>query len=78
MNQPYNIFIEGIPGSGKSTLLDALARHFTDYRVFREGDISPVELAWCAYMTETEYRQALSDLADLRDGPALFRMLPGL
>jgi len=39
MNQPYNIFIEGIPGSGKSTLLDALARHFTDYRVFREGDI---------------------------------------
>ena len=67
MNQPYNIFIEGIPGSGKSTLLDALARHFTDYRVFREGDISPVELAWCAYMTETEYRQALSDLADLRD-----------
>ena len=65
MNQPYNIFIEGIPGSGKSTLLDALARHFTDYRVFREGDISPVELAWCAYMTETEYRQALSDLADL-------------
>ena len=67
MNQPYNIFIEGIPGSGKSTLLDALARHFTNYRVFREGDISPVELAWCAYMTETEYRQALSDLADLRD-----------
>lgn len=56
MTKPYNIFIEGIPGSGKSTLLDTLSRHFTDYRVYREGDISPVELAWCAYMSEDAYR----------------------
>ena len=66
MTKPYNIFIEGIPGSGKSTLLDTLSRHFTDYRVYREGDISPVELAWCAYMSEDAYRQSLLDLADMR------------
>ena len=42
MTKSYNIFIEGIPGSGKSTLLDTLSRHFTDYRVYREGDISPL------------------------------------
>lgn len=65
MDKQYNIFIEGIPGSGKSTLLDALARNFTDFRVFREGDISPVELAWCSYMSKEEYRLALLDLGDM-------------
>ncbi len=52
-----NIFIEGIQGAGKSTLLNQLQRQMPDYRAYREGDISPVELAWCSYMTEKEYRK---------------------
>lgn len=54
-----NIFIEGLQGTGKSTLLTALGRKLPDYKLYREGDISPVELAWCSYMTEAEYRAAL-------------------
>lgn len=66
MAEKFNIFIEGIPGSGKTTLLNALADHFTGYHAYREGDISPVELAWCAYMSEEEYRRSLSEFADMR------------
>ena len=53
----YNYFIEGIPGSGKTTLLNTMADNKTDYTVYREGDISPVELAWCAYMTKEQYEE---------------------
>ncbi|MCI8798355.1 hypothetical protein NSB25_24790 [Acetatifactor muris] len=54
----YNIFIEGIQGTGKSTLLQAIAEKRPDMHVCREGDYSPVELAWCSWMTEEEYRAA--------------------
>ena len=54
-----NFFIEGIPGSGKSTLLNKYAMAHPECQVYREGDYNPVELAWCAYMTEEEYRAAL-------------------
>lgn len=53
-----NIFIEGIQGLGKSTLLQAIAEKRPDLHVCREGDYSPVELAWCTWMTEAEYRAA--------------------
>lgn len=55
-----NIFIEGIQGLGKSTLLQAILEKKPELRVCREGDYSPVELAWCAWMTEEEYHRALS------------------
>lgn len=45
-----NIFIEGLPGSGKSTLLNRLAQEWPEYHPYREGDLSPAELAWCSYM----------------------------
>ena len=51
-----NIFIEGIQGAGKSTLLNNLHKHMPQYKVYYEGDISPVELAWCSYMTEEQYK----------------------
>lgn len=51
-----NIFIEGIQGAGKSTLLNNLHKHMPQYKVYYEGDISPVELAWCSYMTEKQYK----------------------
>lgn len=54
-----NIYIEGIPGSGKTTVLDRLGERLTGYRLYHEGDISPAELAWCAYMTKADYEEAL-------------------
>ena len=47
-----NYFVEGLQGSGKSTLLEKLARRYPACTVFREGDYSPVELAWCARVTK--------------------------
>lgn len=54
-----NVFIEGIPGSGKTTLLGELASRIDGCKAYREGDISPVELAWCSYMRADEYKAAL-------------------
>lgn len=54
-----NIFIEGLQGTGKTTLLNMLSKKYPDYRAFREGDLSPVELAWCSYMKEEDYQRIL-------------------
>ena len=62
-----NYFVEGIQGAGKSTLVSRLAGHFPEYRVFREGDYNPVELAWCAYMTEVQYDEVLARYEGLRE-----------
>lgn len=56
-----NYFIEGLQGTGKSTFVQRLSEYLNDYKVFREGDYSPVELAWCAYTTEEQYHQVLSE-----------------
>lgn len=61
-----NYFIEGIQGAGKSTLVGRLAGLLPDYRVYREGDYNPVELAWCAYMTEQQYESVLAKYDSLR------------
>ena len=61
-----NYFVEGVQGAGKSTLVGRLAGILPDYRVYREGDYNPVELAWCAYMTEAQYESVLSKYDSLR------------
>lgn len=55
-----NIFIEGIPGSGKSTFLKKLEKENRSYKAYFEGDMSPVELAWCAYLSSEEYNNLLN------------------
>ena len=59
-----NIFIEGVPGTGKSTLLSQIAQKHPQYQAYREGDLSPVELAWCSYMTKSEWEAALHRYPD--------------
>ena len=54
-----HIFIEGLQGSGKSTLLRNLSQKYPEFTAYYEGDISPVELAWCSYMTKEQYEEAL-------------------
>lgn len=61
-----NIFIEGIQGTGKSTLLQAIHESAPGFQVCREGDYSPVDLAWCTWMNEEEYRAALGRYPGLR------------
>lgn len=58
-----HIFIEGLQGSGKSTLLRNLSQKFPEYKAYYEGDISPVELAWCSYMSKEQYEEALRKYA---------------
>lgn len=55
-----NYFVEGLQGAGKSTMIGALSAKLPEYKVFREGDYSPVELAWCAYVTEAQYGEVLA------------------
>ena len=62
-----NYFVEGLQGSGKSTLVRQLSEHFPEYTAICEGDYSPVELAWCAYLTKEEYEEVLAKFPDLRE-----------
>ena len=52
-----NYFVEGLQGSGKSTLVQKIAEVKPGYAAVTEGDYSPVELAWCAYVDERKTRE---------------------
>ena len=62
-----NYFKEGLKGAGKSTLLQNLSEKLQDHSVFREGDYCPVELAWCAYVTDEQYQSILQTYPDLKE-----------
>lgn len=62
-----NIFVEGIQGSGKSTLVNNISKWNSKLHVCREGDYSPVDLAWCALMTEEEYEVILENYNSIQD-----------
>lgn len=64
-NFVLNYFIEGLQGAGKTTFVQRLSDKLKDYTVFREGDYSPVELAWCAYVTEEQYNKILEEYPSL-------------
>ncbi len=61
-----NYFIEGLQGSGKSTLVRKLSEKYPDRKAICEGDYSPVELAWCAYVDKQTYEEILEKYAEIR------------
>ena len=60
-----NYFVEGLQGSGKSTLAKKIAEKHPECKHLEEGDYSPVELAWCAYLSKEEYERVLKDYPEL-------------
>ena len=62
-----NIFVEGIQGMGKSTLVNKLAYTIPELKVCREGDYSPVDLAWCTWMTKEQYEMILEKYKETQD-----------
>lgn len=62
-----NIWIEGLQGSGKSTLAREITRLNSKYCLCAEGDYSPVELAWCTWMNETQYQSILKQYDAISD-----------
>ncbi|MBQ3412908.1 MAG: hypothetical protein IJG67_07725 [Oscillospiraceae bacterium] len=62
-----NYFVEGLQGSGKSTLVRKLAEKHPGCTAVMEGDYSPVELAWCARMSEAQYSEILKQWNALQD-----------
>ncbi len=62
-----NYFIEGLQGSGKSTLVRRLSEKYSDYKAICEGDFSPVELAWCAYVDKKTFDGILAKYSDIRN-----------
>ncbi|MBO4637150.1 MAG: hypothetical protein J5685_08415 [Clostridiales bacterium] len=61
-----NFFVEGLQGSGKSTLVGRLAGMYPDHTAVREGEYSPVELAWCAYVSTSKYNEIIEKYKDIR------------
>ncbi len=62
-----NYYIEGLQGSGKSTLVKRMSDKHPEYKVFREGDYSPTELAWCAYVSKDTYLSILKKYSDIQN-----------
>ena len=61
-----NYFVEGLQGSGKSTMVRKLSELNPDYTAVQEGEYSPVELSWCAYVSGNQYKGILDRYPDLR------------
>lgn len=62
-----NIYIEGIQGMGKSTLIKEIAAQIPALHMCMEGDYSPVDLAWCTWMSEKDYKQTLQHYSSLQE-----------
>lgn len=62
-----NYFVEGLQGSGKSTLVRKLSEKYHGLKAICEGDYSPVELAWCAYVDKKTYGDILKKYESLRE-----------
>ena len=61
-----NYLVEGLQGSGKSTLVGKLSEKYPGYKVYREGDYSPIELAWCALVSQEKHEEIIEKYGDLR------------
>ncbi len=65
------LLIEGIPGSGKTTLAEQAMRHYESSGKhvvkYQEGDLHPVDLAWCSLLSEEEYKHVLKECSEVKE-----------
>ena len=52
---------------GKSTLVSTLAQRVPELTALREGDYSPVELAWCTYMDREAYEEICENYEAIKE-----------
>lgn len=64
-------------GAGKSTLVNRPAVKYPEKKVCREGDYTPVDLAWCAYVDETTYQDIPARFPSLSEEMAKCAVLEG-
>ena len=64
-------FIEGIPGSGKSTYAQRLHDHLKSQGknvvLYSEGDLHPIDLAWCSIMNRDTFNTLTEKHEKYRD-----------
>lgn len=60
-----NIYVEGLQGAGKSTLVNQISKLNPNLHVCREGDYNPLDTAWCAVMSRTQYESILKMYQEL-------------
>lgn len=65
------LLFEGIPGSGKTTLArrvqEYLASKGLNVTMVFEGDIHPIDLAWCSYMDKETFEECLAKYPSLQE-----------
>ena len=69
MSKAY--FIEGIPGSGKTTYAKRLYDHFKakgeSVELYNEGDLHPIDLAWCSIIKTDTFNKLTEKHSVYRD-----------
>lgn len=53
------------PSPLKTTMLEKMTQDNPKLKAYREGDFSPVELAWCAYVSHSQYEIIIKKYANL-------------
>ncbi|AUD63726.1 hypothetical protein BK010_09030 [Tenericutes bacterium MO-XQ] len=65
------LFIEGLPGSGKTTFAKKLKKYYESKGIrvvqFSEGDLHPIDLAWCTIMDKDQFDNILKKYPVLKD-----------
>ncbi|QMS84672.1 hypothetical protein [Candidatus Xianfuyuplasma coldseepsis] len=65
------LFIEGLPGSGKTTFARRLKKHYeqqgVDVALFNEGDLHPIDLAWCSYCTKDQFDEIIQRFPNIEE-----------
>ncbi len=54
-------------GTGKSTILAKLSEGLPEYKAYKEGQFSPVDLAWCTYNDKSEYQFICDKYKEIED-----------